>query len=63
MGSAKQEALKLIGTLPEEATWDEILYRIYVKKKVDAGIKAAVEGRVVSHEDVRAQLVDVGKSR
>lgn len=26
MGSAKQEALRLVDALPEETTWEEILY-------------------------------------
>lgn len=57
MESAKHEALKLIDGLPEEATWEEILYRLYVKKKIEAGIKAADEGRVVSHEEVKARFL------
>lgn len=52
MESAKHEALKLI-----DATWEEILYKLYVKKKIEAGIKAADEGRVVSHEEVKAKFL------
>ncbi len=57
MESAKHDALKLIDGLPEEATWEEILYKLYVKKKIEAGIKAADEGRVVSHEEVKARFL------
>ncbi len=57
MGSAKQEALRLIDSLPEETTWEEILYKMYIMKKVEAGIKAADEGRVVSHEEVKARFL------
>jgi predicted transcriptional regulator len=28
------------------------MYQIYVRQKIEAGIKDADEGRVISHEDV-----------
>jgi len=43
----------MIARLPEEVSWDEIMYKIYVKRKIEEGIKAADEGRTVSHEEVK----------
>ncbi len=56
MNLVKDEAKKLIEKLPDTATWDDIMYELYVKKKIAAGLKAADEGRVVSHEDVKKRL-------
>jgi predicted transcriptional regulator len=53
MSAARDEAIKMIARLPEEASWDEIMYKIYVKRKIEEGIKAAEEGRTVSHEEVK----------
>jgi predicted transcriptional regulator len=53
MSTAKDEAIKVISRLPEEASWDEIMYRIHVKRKIDEGLKAADEGRTTSHDDVK----------
>ena len=53
MSTAKEEAIKAISRLPEEASWDEIIYKIYVKKKVEEGLGAADEGRTVPHEEVK----------
>jgi predicted transcriptional regulator len=53
MSNAKEEAIKTISRLPEEVSWDEIMYKIYVKRKIEEGIKAADEGRIVSHEEVK----------
>jgi predicted transcriptional regulator len=53
MSTAKDEAIKMITRLPEEVSWDEIMYKIYVKRKIEEGIKAADEGRTVSHEEVK----------
>ena len=53
MSTAKEEAIKTISRLPEEVSWDEIMYKIYVKRKIDEGLKAADGGRTVSHEEVK----------
>ena len=53
MSTAKEEAINLINRLPDEASWDDIMYEIYVKKKIELGINAADEGRVLPHEDVK----------
>jgi len=52
MNNVKESALELIKNLPDECTWDEIMYRIYVRQKIEAGVKDAEEGREVSHEEV-----------
>lgn len=51
--ATKEEAIKLITRLPDEASWDDIMYEMYVKKKIGLGINAADEGRVVQHEEVK----------
>jgi len=61
MSTAKDEAMKMIARLPEEVSWDEIMYKIYVKRKIEEGIKAAEEGRTVSHEEVK-ELFDVNEN-
>lgn len=53
MSTARDKAIKMIAKLPEEVSWDEIMYKIYVKRKIEEGIKAADEGRTVSHEEVK----------
>ena len=34
MGRVKEEALKLIDGLPEEISWEDIIYQMYVRKKI-----------------------------
>ena len=57
MDIVKDEAKKLIEKLPDTATWDDIMYELYVKKKIAVGLKAADEGRVVSHEEAKKRLL------
>jgi predicted transcriptional regulator len=53
MSTTKEEAMRLISKLPEEVTWEDIMYRLYVKRKIEEGIKAADEGRTISHDQVK----------
>ena len=57
MTIVKEEAKKLIDKLPDNATWDDIMYELYVKKKIAAGLKAAAEGKVVSHAEAKKRLL------
>jgi len=57
MTTAKKSASELIDQLPEEATWDDIMYELYVKQKIETGIQAVSEGRVTSHENIKTRLL------
>jgi len=57
MNLVKEEAKKLIEKLPDTATWDDIMYELYVKTKIAAGLKAADDGHVISHEEVKKRLL------
>jgi len=54
--SVKKEAHRLVEDLPEDATWDDLMYRIYVRQAIEAGIRDADEGRVVDVDEVRARF-------
>jgi len=56
MSIVKKEAKKMLNNLPEEASWDDLMYEMYVRKKIDEGIKAAEEGRILSHEEVKKRF-------
>lgn len=62
MSIIKKEAKKLIDKLPEQATWDDIMYEFYVKKKLAVALKAADEGRVIPHKEVKKRLLSKWKS-
>ena len=58
MATPKQAAKESIDNLPEHASWNDIMYELYVKQKIEAGLKAVAEGRTVPHEDVKHRLMD-----
>ncbi len=54
--TAKDEVRKLLDQLPEEASFEEIQYHIYVRQKIEAGLRDAEEGRVLSQEEVERRM-------
>jgi predicted transcriptional regulator len=53
MYRVREEAKKLLDKLPDEASWDDVMYEIYAVKKIEQGLRAAEEGKVVSHDEVK----------
>lgn len=49
----KEKVDRLLEDLPEDADWDDLMYKIYVHQSVEQGLKDSEEGRVNSHEDVK----------
>jgi hypothetical protein len=35
----KQEAHRLVENLPGDATWDDLMYQIYVRQAIEAGLQ------------------------
>jgi predicted transcriptional regulator len=58
MATPKQVAKELIEHLPDQASWNDIMYELYVKQKIEAGLKSVAEGRTVPHEEVKRRLLD-----
>jgi predicted transcriptional regulator len=57
MSSIKEAARTIVDNLPEQATWDDLMYELYVKQKIDAGLAAVADGRTVPHEEIKARLL------
>ena len=52
----KQEAHRLIEQLPETATWDDLMYEIYVRQAIEAGLADSEAGRTLDVQEVRAKF-------
>lgn len=56
MGIAKQEALELIERMPDSATTSDIMDELYFKEQVERGLRDVMEGRVMSHTELKERL-------
>ncbi len=52
----KEEARRLIDKLPEESTWDDLMYEIYVRQVVEAGLEDSKAGRTTDVKQVREKF-------
>ncbi|MBN2547251.1 MAG: hypothetical protein JXB50_15720 [Spirochaetes bacterium] len=57
MTIVKEQAINLIKDLPDNATWDDIMYKLYVREKIEKALDDADKGKFVSHEDAKKRLL------
>ena len=56
MGTAKEEVLRMVARLPDESSFEDIQYHIYVREKVERGLRDVEEGRVLSQDEVERRM-------
>ncbi|MDX6403483.1 MAG: hypothetical protein QOH70_938 [Blastocatellia bacterium] len=54
--NVKEEARRLVENLPEDVTWDDLMYQIYVRQTIEAGLADSEAGRVIEVDDVRKRF-------
>lgn len=52
----KDAALEIVLDLPDDATWEDVQYRLFVREKIERGLDDIEAGRVVSHEDIKRKF-------
>jgi predicted transcriptional regulator len=52
METAKDEVRRILDSLPDHATLEDIQYRIYVRQAIDTGSRDIAEGRTLSQEEI-----------
>jgi hypothetical protein len=52
----KAAVLELVNDLPNDATWEDVIYRVYVREAIEAGRKDAAEGRLMDLAEVRRRF-------
>jgi hypothetical protein len=53
---AKPQARQLLEQLPDDATWDDVVYGFAVRRSIQCGLADMAEGRILSSEQIRAAL-------
>jgi hypothetical protein len=56
MSTAKQEVRSLLDRIPDDATFEDIQDHIYVREKIERGLKDVEESRVVSEEEMERRM-------
>ncbi len=51
--NVKENIISFLRTLPDDVTIEDIMYHLYVRKKIQRGLEDVKEGRTVSHEEMQ----------
>jgi hypothetical protein len=52
MSQVKYQIRKLLDEILDEATWNDIMYEFYLRKKVELGLADLDEGHMVSQDEI-----------
>jgi hypothetical protein len=58
--SVKQEAQRMIAELDEGATWEDLMYKIYVRQAIEKGLQDSEADRTLDIAQVRARFGSSG---
>jgi len=56
VATAKEEIRRFIDTLPDDATWEDVQYSIYVRERIERGRREAAEGKVLDQDEVERRM-------
>lgn len=56
MQTAKQEVEQLLKNLPDDSSYEDIQYHLYVLEKIKRGQASMAQGRGIGHEEARERL-------
>jgi predicted transcriptional regulator len=54
--TAKERIRQVLDEVPDDASYEDIEYRIYLRRKIDQGLEDIRQGRVLSHEEVERRM-------
>jgi predicted transcriptional regulator len=57
MATEKENIIEMIKALPNDVSMEDIIEAIYVRQKIQKGLKDSDEGRLFTHEEAKERLV------
>lgn len=52
----KEELKQMIDNLPENFSIEDLQYKLYVRSKIEKGLKDLDEGNVLTHDEVKMRM-------
>jgi hypothetical protein len=56
MATPKEEIRKILDTLPDDATWEDVQYSIYVRERVERGRREANPDQLIDQGEVELRM-------
>jgi hypothetical protein len=54
--NVKSEAHRIVDQLPDNASWEDLIYQLYVRQSIEAGMRDAEAGRLETVAEVRREF-------
>ena len=54
--TVKEEVRKLLDQLPDDVSYEDIQYHLYVRQKIERGLKDLEDGRVLTQEEAEQRM-------
>jgi len=56
MATVKEEFRRMIESLPDDATWEDVQYSIYVRERIERGRSEAAGGKILEEDEVERRM-------
>ena len=56
MANTKEEIRRILDALPDDATWEDVQYSIYVRERVERGQVEAAEGKLTDQKEIEIRM-------
>jgi len=56
MATAKEEIRRILDSLPDDATWEDVQYSIYVRERIERGRREADQEKLISQGDAESRI-------
>jgi predicted transcriptional regulator len=56
VSSAKEEVRRILEVIPDNASFEDIQYHIYVREKIERGLEDVKNGNLLSQEEVEQRM-------
>lgn len=53
---AKDAAQAVVSSLPDDASWEDVQYHLYVRQQIEAGLADDDAGRLIDTDELRKRL-------
>ncbi len=57
MATAKEAAREVLEQLSDQVTWNDNMYELYVKQKLETGLADIEAGQTVSHQQFKSEIL------
>jgi len=56
MDSVKQKVMTILQAMPDDCTWEQIRYRLYLNHQIEMGEADIEAGRTIPHEQIMKEM-------